>query len=348
MKEITQKDSCSSQEYCQEHSIPCTMQIPVTDRDYEGARHIIPHQMRVLGKYLPDVLISVNRFDKPTNPKLLDGLIAQIASEYSNVRIEEVDYSQSARNWVSENFFGGQDYPMFDFKGSPIHAFIEPFRKSRYNYFFRLESDMMLGGSGPWLNEAIEILKSDAKIAAINPIAGPSDHSPYHSQGVPYEVPNGEGFKVSTFTTRTLLVDLNAFISTMNPLHEIKPERLVDRIFTRVAGYPMVAHLEILFQHKMLSAECYRVDAGGSTNLWTLHPCFKTKQFYKSLPTIINRVESGNLPQDQYRQYDLQQSVFNQTDIPTRSHQLERLMALYRDRKLSGRHPLSLRSSNYC
>jgi len=329
---------------CAHDPAPCTMQIAVSDRDYAYALYVLPHQMRVLGKFSADVLISVNRFEPPKNPELLDGLLNEISSQHRNVRIEEVEYSTEARNWVSETFFGGKDYPLFDFKGIPIHAILEPLRKGRYKYFFRLDGDMMLGGTGPWFHEAIEVLKSDPKIMAINPLAGPRNHGPYHSGGVEYQIPLGEAFRVDLFTTRTLLVQLESFFKAMDSLDELPPKRLTDRLFTRVAGYPMVDHLEILFQQRMIDMNSFRVDLGGTGNLWTLHPRFKTSQYVQNIADIIDKVESSNLPQEQIGHYDLHKSVFNQTDLPTRATQIKYLVALGKDRLSTNRKPQELRS----
>jgi len=327
------------------NSAPCTMQISITDRDYAVARHVLPHQMRVIGKYASEVLISVNRFETPAKPELLDALLSDIASNYSNVTVEEIDYSRAARQWVSKTFFGGKDYPMFDYEGIPIHGFIEPFRKSSNPFFFRLECDMMLGGSGPWFNEAIDVLTSDDTIVAINPIAGPRHGGGYHSGGTPFEVEHGEAFKVNTFTTRTQLIELDTFFKAMNPLSEVPPSRLKDRIFTLVAGYPMVDHLEVLYQQKMFNKNTCRIDMGGTGGLWTLHPVFKTSQFLQCLPEIITKVEKGDMPQEQHGRFDLHKSVLNQTDLPNRSAQLKRLFTLAKDRIASHRSPLDLRSS---
>jgi len=168
---------------------PITMQISVSDRDYDCAKHVIPHQLRTLGIHADEVLISINRFQRPTNQEPLDQLMVQLSEEFDNVRVEEVEYSEQCRKWVSDSFFDGSDYPLFDFKGAPIHAFIEPFTKARNPYLFRLECDMLLGGEGPWFHEAIQLLNNHDDVIAVNPIAGPRRPGmAYHSGG--YEFPS--------------------------------------------------------------------------------------------------------------------------------------------------------------
>jgi hypothetical protein len=320
-----------------EHNIACTIQIPVADRDFACARHVIPHQIRMLGKHAADVLLSVNRFDKPEQPELLDGLLADLSFQFKNLRIAEVDYSPEAIRWVSETFFSGERYPMFDFKGIPIHAFLEQFRQSRHPHFFHLDCDIMFGGSGPWLDEAIALLDSDPDVLAVNPLAGPRANGPYHSDGTPYSVPHGEGFKVPTFTTRSFLVELNSFYHAMSSLPLPRPKRRNDRIFTRFAGYPMVDHLEILFQEKMLAAGQFRVDLGGSGGLWKLHPVHKTPQFLSGVESLIGRVEAGDVSAEQHGHYDVHPSMLAQTDMPTRSSRLRQLANLAKTRLFSSK-----------
>lgn len=297
---------------------PCTMQIPITDRDEPFARHILPHQMEVLGRHAADVLISVNRQQQPEDPGPLDALIERVRSMYPNVRCLEVDYSEGAQRWVSETFFGGGDYPLYDFKGIPIHAFLEQYRQSEHRYFFHLASDMMLGGRGPWFDEAIGLLDARPGILAINPLAGPRLPGPYHSKGRPIDCEVGECFEVPTFTGRTHLVDLERFLSTMGDLPLIAPSRLLDRLQTKIAGHPMVEHLEILFQHNMQAEGLMRADMGGSGGLWTLHPVHKTAEFAAGVASVISALERDDVPAGQRGKFDLHQSMLPQSDIPDR------------------------------
>ncbi len=325
---------------------PCTMQIPVSDRDFGYAQHVLPHQMKVVGKHADDVVFSVNRFEKPDNPELLDALLDSLSTQFDNVRVVEVDYSANARRWVSNTFFGGAGYPMYDFKGIPIHAFLEQLRQSRHPHLFHCACDLMFGGSGPWFKEAIDVIESDQDVLAVNPLAGPRHSGPYHSDGIPYSTATGEGFKVQGFTSRSHLVKLERFYKTMSGLPELRPKRRNDRIFTRLAGYPMVDHLEILCQENMLAHKQFRVDMNGSGNLWNLHPVYKTPQFVTGVTGLIERVESGDVSTEQLGLYDLHASMLVQTDIPGKKSLLKRLLALGKGRVLSRRGPSDLRSDS--
>lgn len=307
--------------------VVCTVQIPITDGDYAHARLVLPHQMRQLGRFASDVLISVNRFDPPADPTVLDGFLDELKAEFKNIRVSEVDNSTSARQWVSNTFFGGDDYPMFDFKGIPIHAFLEQYRNSDNRYFFHLASDLLLGGAGPWFDEAIQVVDSDASVFAVNPLGGPRAGGPYHSGGVPYQTPHGEAFKVLTFGGRTHLVERERLFTTLANLPLPTPRRRMDRLFTRMSGYPMVDHLEILFEQSMLAANQYRVDMGGSGALYKLHPVFKTQQFRDALPDLISRVEANDIPEGQFGDYDINPSMLIQTDTPTGRYRLMKRLA---------------------
>lgn len=324
---------------------PVTMQISVTDRDYACAKHVIPHQLRTLGIHANEVLISVNRYEKGTDTQPLNNLLSQLSQDFDNIRIEEVAYCGKSRQWISETFFDGRDYPLFDYNGSPIHAFIEPFIKARNPYLFRLECDMLLGGAGPWFSEATEVLENHADVIAVNPLAGPrKPDTNYHSGGTSFPVPTGEAFKVDLFTTRTHLIKTDSFCQAMSGLDQTAPKRLKHRVYTRVAGYPMADHLEILFQNKMREKGMLRADVGGFGKLWTLHPVHKTTQVISQLPRLIDMVESSNLPEIQYGLYDLHPGVLGETDRPVRMAEIKRLGTLAKSRLSSGRKPDILRS----
>ncbi len=332
----------------QSNRAPVTMQISVTDRDYHCAKHVIPHQLRTLGASANEVLISVNRYDKPANTGSLNAFLDDLSEEFDNIRLEEVDYSREARQWISDTFFDGNEYPLFDHKGIPIHAFIEPYTKASNPYLFRLECDMLLGGAGPWFLEAIRTLDAHADVIAVNPLAGPRiPGANYHSNGYPFKAVGGEAFKVDLFTTRTHLIEIESFCQSMGSLDQSPPKLMKDRVYSRVAGYPVVNHLEILFQNKMRQGELIRADFGGSGSLWTLHPVYKTPQVLSQLPRLIQMVESRELPDVQSGQYDLHPGVLGETDRPTRRDELKRIFVLARSRISSKRKPEMLRSEYF-
>ncbi len=304
--------------------VECTIQIPIADRDAAFAEFVLPHQMSVIGKYASDVLISVNRQTQPTDPGPLDTILAKVAEEYENVRVLEVDYSPEAVEWVAGHFFSGKDYPLFDFKGIPIHAFLEQYRHAKHDFFMHLASDMFLGGSGPWLDEAIECLSSDDRILLVSPHAGPISSNAYHSSGVPTDVGSGASYEVPSFRGRTHLVDLRQFIPAMKDLPMLRPPRIQDRIQAKIAGTEMIDHLELLFDHNMRAQNFTRIDMGGTGGLWTLHPVHKTPDFVAAVPGLIADIEADRIPDAQYGHYDVHSSMVPQSDIPGRRDLLVR------------------------
>ena len=61
--------------------------------------------------------------------------------------------------------------------------------------------------------------------------------------------------------------------------------------------------------------------------MWSLHPPFRTSQFYTDLPKIIHRVETGDLPAEQLGCYDLHDRICDWS-IPRRNN--SRLRRIYR------------------
>lgn len=297
----------------------CTLQIPITDSDVPVATHTLPHQMKKLGQFADDVLISINRPVPPTDPRPLDELLDGIVAEFSNVRVVEVEYDQNSVDWVSETFFGGRDYPLSDFKGIPIHAFLEQYRQSRHPHFFQLAADMMLGGVGDqWLNEAIEHLDRDPLTLTVSPLGGPAPRGGYHSGGSPTEVGVGLAFRVPSFSSRDYLVKLDEFLPAMADLDRLPPPRWVDSMQARLVGTAGIDHFEKLFEHRMVSTGKHRLDFEGSGGFWTLHPLYKTPEFVAGLPGLLEAIDAGQIPEGQRGRYDLHHSFLPQSDIPGR------------------------------
>lgn len=315
---------------------PVTVQISLRDADLAFARHVLPHQLRVLGRHAADVLVSLNRPPGSQPSAEVDRLLADLQRTAPQLRAVDVDYSPAAVEWVRTTFFGGSRYPLVDSKGTPIHGYLEPLRAVEQPYVLHLDSDILLGGSGErWLTEAIEVLRSEPQFLAARPLSGPpSAGGVYEAGGHPVGTAAGPGRAVRGFTGRAYVVDLSRLIEVANPIGLLPSNTPWRRVRARLLGFPDVDNLERLLGHKMAQAGLFRIDFGGSGGLWTLHPLHKTASFIDAVPQLVARVEAGDVPHAQRGRYNIHPSLLAQDDLPGPR---ERLRALFRSLRPLGR-----------
>jgi hypothetical protein len=67
--------------------------------------------------------------------------------------------------------------------------------------------------------------------------------------------------------------------------------------------------------HMMVRNGLWRVDVlGQGRGMWTIHPEWRSPRFYQELPSLIERVECGDVPDGQRGRHDLHDSFFDWSD----------------------------------
>jgi hypothetical protein len=299
---------------------PCSIQISIRDADFPVVRSTLPHQLETIGQVARDIVVTLNRPAGVRPDPQLDALLDEQASRYRNLRVSCVDYGPTARRWVSDGWFGGARYPLVDAKGTPIHAYLEPFRSIEQPYLLHLDADMLLGGDHRrWLAEAIEVLEAEERVFAVSPLAGPpAPDGRYASGGRSVDTIVGPGWRVRSFSGRIYLASVEQFLRITQPIPLLPGHTRARRLRARATGYPDVDNLERLIGHQMLAAGLDRLDVGGSGEAWSLHPLHHTPAFVEALPDLIARVRTGDVPDAQRGGYDLHASMLDLPDIPGR------------------------------
>lgn len=291
------------------------------------ARHSLPHQLHQLGRHAADVLVTVNRPPGAVPDPALTRFLDELTAELPQLRVAEVDHGPQAVEWVSRTFFGGRRFPMVDHKGTPVHAYLEPYRAIDQPFVLHLDSDVLLGGSGErWLHEAVAVLRSEDRYLAAGPLAGPpAPDGSYLAGGEPVDTVSGPGRSVPSFTGRLHLVERDRFLGVA-PLPLRRPRTRWERVRARLLGLPPVQNLEWMVEHQVLAAGQRRIDLGGSGGLWCLHPLHKTPAYLAALPELIRRVEAGDVPPAQRGRYDLHDSFLALDDLPGRGARASHLV----------------------
>jgi hypothetical protein len=112
--------------------------------------------------------------------------------------------------------------------------------------------------------------------------------------------------------TRLYLIDRARMRERLLPLTLLGPIRLVSRLKARIHGNPPFGAAELVLSQAMRAAGMYRLDfLGRAPGMWSLHPPFRSPEFYRELPRLIEQVETGRIPDAQLGDYELGDSMLD-------------------------------------
>ncbi len=299
--------------------MPVTLQINVAPTDLPHALHTLPHQLRCFAGQVQEILFTYDLHRTERGGRFAEGweerrgpmgeLLARLCAEHPSARIAEVDYSPARMSELAAELFGpGSQMPVKDTKGAPVYPYFHGLFEARHDHVLHLDSDMMFGGgSQRWVGEAAGLLRAHEVVLACNPLAGPplreGTSAPPGSVAFP-GVPGG--VRVENMNTRLYLIDRARMRQRMLPMELLGPIRLISRMKARLHGNPPYGAAELVIGEAMRRAGMCRVDFPGSApGLWSLHPPFRSPEFYRELPRLIEQVETGRIPEAQRGDYEL-------------------------------------------
>ncbi len=300
-----------------------TLQINLAPSDWPHARYILPHQLRQWANQVDEVLLildlhrSHGRFAEgweERRPKL-QHLIDECCAQYPHVRLQEVDYSPKVVADVSTMFFGGRTIPPKDFRGGPFYSYFFGLYSAKHNYVFHLDSDMMFGGgSSIWISESIQLLTDRPDILFCAPLPGPpTPDGRLRSQVAQPESHSSPAFRFSSLSSRLFLLDRNRFTSQLKQL-PLTYTHTWGIIKALVEGNYMYELPEDIFTKAMLKHSLFRVEfLGKSPGMWSIHPPYRSESFYQALPELIQRIETGDIPEAQRGHHDINDSLVDWT-----------------------------------
>jgi hypothetical protein len=137
-------------------------------------------------------------------------------------------------------------------------------------------------------------------------------------------------------STRIFMIDLNRFKQKLGVFPLLAPgvrQRLKSRLLGNPAG---VREAEVLLSRTMQSAGLSRIDLLGSPpGLWSLHPPYRSEQFYRRLPELVRAIENGVVPEGQLGHYDLNDSMIDWTSAREANRWHRRYLRMIRHRLAS-------------
>ena len=303
-----------------------TLQINVAPTDLPHAVHTLPHQMRQWGGQVQEVLFTFDlhrtarggRFGEGWEARLgpMQELLRALCDEHPHARVEVVDYDAKHMSEVARDLLGGSVMPAKDTKGAPFYPYFQGLHGASNQLVLHLDSDMMFGGgSQTWVREASELLERHQDVLACNPLAGPPSadgelltQSAERFDGVP------RAFRFTSMNSRVYLLDRARLRERLLPMRLLGPIRLVSRVKARMHGNPPYGAAELVMGAAMREAGMSRVDfLGADPGMWSLHPPFRSEEFYSELPRLIDQVETGQIPQAQLGDYELGDAMLDWT-----------------------------------
>jgi hypothetical protein len=301
-----------------------TLQINVAPTDLPHARSILPHQLRQWGGQVEEILFTLDLHRTPRGGRFAEGwderrepmlrLLGDLCDEYPGAHVAQVDYTPEAMRDVARTFTDGVPIPAKDTKGAPFYPYLHGLHVARNDLVFHLDSDIMFGGSSQtWVAEACELLGDSEDVLACSPLPGPpAGAGRLRGQAAPRIEHSSPAFRFPGLSTRLFLIDRERLRERLLPLHLLGPVRPVSSVKARLHGNPLYRAAELTISDAMRAAGLLRVDfLGADPGVWSLHPPYRSPKFYRELPRLIQRIETGDIPDAQRGDYEIDDSMFD-------------------------------------
>jgi hypothetical protein len=294
---------------------PVTLQISLAPSDWRHAHVLLPHQVRAWRGQVAEILLTVDlhRSAGRFATGWTEGRekILALANSIEDARVVPVNYGAEARARVAAEFFGGQPVPEKDFRGGPYYAYFFALAEARHNLVLHADCDMIFGGGSlSWLAEAAAELATQPQVLLTAPLPGPPTANgtlrSQHAHAVPGRL---HCHDFSTMSTRLFLLDRKKFRQTMGALTPHRPSWR-NTIKARVEGNPPADLPEHLFTEAMQARGFVRREfLGNAPGRWSLHPPYRSANFYAQLETLVQRAEAGDIPEGQRGDHDVNDSL---------------------------------------
>jgi len=300
-----------------------SLQISLAPNDLPHARHVLPHQLRRWAHQVDEAILVIDAGPSPDRPppekrqNLADlrQLVHAFCAEYRNARVVEVDYSPDVARELALTYFQRPSLPVTDWNGTAFYAYFFGLWSARNRYVLHMDSDMLYGGgSSTWVNEAMELLSHRSDVLLCSPLPGPpTDDGRLKSQTLPLEPHTSLAYRAFWMNTRVFFMDTSRFHDRIGHLPLASPPwRHILR--AAIEGRPPYALPEEIISQAMARHGLVRLDfLGRAPGVWSVHPPYRSALFYERLPSVIEAVEAGKVPDAQRGDHDINDSMVDWT-----------------------------------
>jgi hypothetical protein len=303
------------------------IQINMYPMDVRHVEHMLPHHMRVWHHQADRVIVTLDVQRTRTGryrgsqyeenlTRIREVLSAQ-AAQYPKIQVIETDYSPQANAAVAQYFFGSSSMPTKAWDGGPFYTYFFGMYSTNARYVLHFDGDLLFGGGNrTWMAEAIELMEQRPEVFLTSPYPGParadgaifghrSSGGFYHAR----EPLSSLAYRFNYVSSRSFLIDLERFEKRLGALPRITPSPK-QRLKAWLLGNPPDAlEAEMLLSHTLLRSNMVRIDfLGSGPGIWTLHPQYRSEEFYRKLPEIIADCERDSVPEGQRGHYDVNDS----------------------------------------
>jgi hypothetical protein len=295
---------------------PVTLQINLAPGDHRLARQLLAHQADFWRRGVGEILLTVDirpksgEFDdewRAARHRILD-----IANAIPGARVLEVEYTREARHAVSDEFFGDVRVPSKDWRGGPYFAWFFGLHAARHDFVLHAEPDMFFGGDGlRWLETALPLYNNHPELLFTAPLPGPPapDGRLKQLPATRTTLDGVDGYELAAMSTRVFLFSRTRFRERIAALRPRAPA-LRARASALLDGFPGQELPENLLTEAMQRTRLKRFDfAGPAPGCWTLHPPYRSEDFYQKIPELLARIEKPDLPAAQLGDHDFNESL---------------------------------------
>lgn len=297
-------------------SLPVTLQISLAPTDFAHARILLAHQVRVWRSQVSEILLTIDfhRSNGRFSERWEQGAkhIRSLAESIPAARVVHVDYSPDRMAQASAEFFGGRPIPLKDFRGGPYYSYFFALSEARHDHVLHADSDMFFGGgSQSWMQEALAYMATHPEILIMAPLSGaPRADGRLLTLSCRPDPEETHAFHFDAMTTRLFLLDRVRFRGTIKELRPRRPAALKNAVIALLEGNPAADLPEHLFTAEMRQRGLVRREfLGRAPGMWSLHPPYRGADFYAKLPELVRRIETGEIPEAQRGDHDLNDSM---------------------------------------
>jgi len=305
------------------------LQINVAPLDLRHLRVTLPHHVRTFAGQVDEIRVTLDahhsragRFSTSSHLEKLAEMRSYLASAAATygVVVDEVNYSPSVIDSVSKAFCEGR-IPKKAYNGSAFYPYVFGLSCGSSPFVLHIDSDMFFGGgSRRWVRDAVTALQSDRGRLACSPLPGPPrSDGRLIKQRAARNSDAHFAYEFRTFSTRVFLLDRRRFLSRelRIPLVPARGRKWVQSMLNDTSPYLMLEDglSELMRRDRLIRFDFLGTDGG----LWSLHPVLRSERFYAELPQIVERIESGDIPDAQRGDYDLNDSMIDWSDVRHRT-----------------------------
>jgi hypothetical protein len=138
-------------------------------------------------------------------------------------------------------------------------------------------------------------------------------------------------YRFTSVSTRIFVFDQRRFDASIGAFDLVRPNfkrRIRARLFHQL---PLSMPAEEVMTSTMMRKRLFRIDfLGSGAGMYSLHPPYRSDNFYRELPNLIARIVAGAIPEAQRGDYDVNSSMFDWTEALRQKTTARRLVRAVR------------------